>query len=217
MLNKLFFFLLLAGSALTAATTARAADDKDTKPANEQVIVPKVDRRDIKVPKIPSNDFEFGVFTGTYATENFGSSPVNGLRLGYHITEDFFVEGAYAKTTVSDENFRQILPGGIFPRGKEDLTYYNVSIGYNILPGEIFIGRNFAKVTALYLIGGVGNTTFIQQRKQTYNFGAGVRMFLSDWAAVQIDMRDHIFTYDLLGRRQSTQNIELTIGATFFF
>jgi hypothetical protein len=62
---------------------------------NDQVVVPQVDRRDIEKPKFPSNDFELGLFTGTYSTQNFGSSWVYGARIGYHITEDFFVEGVY--------------------------------------------------------------------------------------------------------------------------
>src|SRR4051812_26147304 len=106
----LSFFL----AALTAAPlVARAADER---PANEQVIEPQVDRREVRVPKFPSNDWEFGLFGGTYATQNFGSSFVWGGRLGYHITEDIFVEAAYGRTRVSDENFRQILPGGVFPQ-----------------------------------------------------------------------------------------------------
>lgn len=209
--------LLLAASLITTPLAARAADDTGAKPASEQVIVPQVDRRDLRVPTIPSNDIEVGLFAGTYATQNFGSNPVYGVRLGYHVTEDFFVEGAYGRSKVSDENYRLILPGGIFPTGEQNLTYYNISIGYNLLPGEIFLGRNRAKPTTLYLIGGVGNTNFMSQRKQTFNIGAGARVFLADWFGVQIDVRDHIFKYDLLGRRQSTQNIELTLGATFFF
>lgn len=221
MSTKTLVQLLVTGAVLAAAAPVwaqeKAADTSAEKPANEQVIVPQVDLRNVKVPKIPANDFELGLFTGTYATENFGSSSVSGVRLGYHITEDFFVEGAYARTKVSDENFRSILPGGIFPTGEEKLTYYNISAGYNVLPGEIFLGRNYAKASTLYIIGGVGNTSFNRQKKQTFNVGAGARVFLADWAALQIDVRDHIFTYDLLGKRQSTQNLEFTIGATFFF
>lgn len=216
---KLLVASLLAAAALCTALGARAADekDKDNKPANEQVIVPQVDRRNVKVPKFPSKDFELGLFTGTYGTESFGSSSVSGLRLGYHITEDFFVEGVYARTKVSDENYRQILPGGIFPSGSETLSYYNVSVGWNALPGEIFIWRNTAKASALYLIGGIGNTKFLEQRKQTINYGVGSRVLFADWFALQIDVRDHMFTYDLLGRRKSTHNIEFTLGTTFFF
>jgi len=208
---------LLTMALLAVAATASAADDKDQKPANEQVIVPQVDRRDVKVPRIPSNDIELGLFVGSYATQNFGTSTVKGVRLGYHITEDFFVEGAYGQTKVSDEAFRQILPGGVFESEKEKLTYYNLSVGINVLPGEVFLGRNTAKASALYLIGGVGSTKFDQQRRQTINFGFGSRVFFADWAALQLDIRDHMFDLDLLGKRSRTQNIEMSLGLTFFF
>jgi outer membrane beta-barrel protein len=161
--------------------------------------------------------FVFGAFAGTYSTENFGSSTVYGGRLGYHITEDFFVEGTYGETKVSDENFRQVLPGGVFPNLEERLTYYNLSAGYNLLPGEVFFGTRYAKASALYLIAGIGSTKFLEQRKQTVNFGLGLRVFFKDWGAVQVDLRDHVYSLDLLGRRQNTQNIELTAGVTLFF
>jgi hypothetical protein len=85
------------------------------------------------------------LFVGTYATQNFGTSAVGGVRLGYHITEDFFVEASTRITKVSDTSFRQILPGGVFPDEKAKLSYYNVSFGYNVLPGEVFIGAKRAK------------------------------------------------------------------------
>lgn len=205
-----FAFLVLACAALAAHAQAG-------KPANEQVIEPQVPRRDVRVPKIPSNDFVAGLFAGTYATENFGTSAVYGLRLGYHVTEDIFVEAVYARTEVSDENFRRILPGGVFPQPRQTLSYYNLSAGYNVLPGEVFFGRRFARTSALYLIGGIGGTKFLEQRKQTVNFGLGLRVLLKDWFSLQVDLRDHVYSLDLLGRRQSTQNLELSAGATFFF
>lgn len=201
---------------LTVATgfTATAADQVTP---TEQVVLPQVDRRDIRLPRFPSNDFEIGTFVGTYATQNFGSSVVGGLRLGYHVTEDFFVEGVLAQTKVSDEAFRQVLPGGVFPSESEKLSYYNLSVGYNLLPGEVFIGAKRAKPTAFYLIGGVGSTSFNQQRLATFNFGAGLRVFFSDRVALQLDARDHVFSLDLLGKRQNTQNLELSAGVTASF
>jgi outer membrane beta-barrel protein len=207
----------VATAFVAISAAAMAADPAPQKPANEQVVVPEVDRRDITPPRFPSNDFEIGLFAGTYATQNFGSSAVGGLKLGYHITEDFFVEGVYAQTKVSDEAFRQVLPGGVFPTEKENLSYYNLSVGYNVLPGEVFIGGKRAKPSQFYLIGGVGSTKFADQRRPTYNLGFGFRVFLTDRASLQVDMRDHIFSLDLLGKRQNTQNLELTGGVTFFF
>ena len=201
---------------LAAASLAALA--QSTPPANnDQVVIPQVDRRDIEKPKFPSNDFEIGLFTGSYATQNFGSSWVYGARIGYHITEDFFVEGVYGQTKVSDELFRQILPGGIFVSEAEKLAYYNLSIGYNLFPGEIFVGGRRARPSQFYLVAGVGSTKFDKQTKPTFNFGFGYRVYLADWVALQLDLRDHIFSLDLLGKRQSTQNVELTGGLSFYF
>ena len=207
--NALFSALLVA-----SGTAALAAEP--TQPT-EQVVVPEVARREIKLPRFPSSDFEIGTFVGTYSTQNFGASLVGGLRLGYHVTEDFFVEGVIAQTKVSDASYRQVLPGGVFPDETENLSYYNLSVGYNILPGEVFIGSKHAKPFSLYVIGGVGSTSFNQQRRATFNFGSGMRVYLSDRIALQVDARDHIFSLDLLGKNQSTQNLELTFGVTASF
>jgi outer membrane beta-barrel protein len=206
--------------AMPAAPTPSApqsATPLNEKAANQQVIEPQIDRRNVRVPHIPSNDFELGVFTGTYETQNFGASLVAGVRAGYDITEDVFVQGVYGQTKVSDQDFRQILPGGIFPTPRETLRYYDLSVGYNIFPGEIFLARNHAKVSTVYVIAGLGTTKFDDASHETVNVGAGLRVFLADWSAVQLDVRDHIFSLNLLGQPQTTQNLELTLGLTFFF
>ena len=202
--------------ALLAHGTARAAD-APAADTNDQVINPGVERRDVHKPKYPSNDFEIGLFGGSYTAQNFGTHFDWGARLGYDITEDFFVEATYGRTKVSDKEFRQILPGGIFTAEQEKLKYYDLSLGWNFLPGEIFIGKNWAKASTMYAIGGIGNTSFDSQRMQTWNFGVGAKLFLADWVALRADVRDHIYTLDLLGKRSATQNPELTLGFAFFF
>ncbi len=208
--------LLLLTAMLSAPALAQTAAPQQ--PANEQVIVPEVQRRDVRLPKFPSKDFEVGLLAGTYSTQSFGTSGVAGLRLGYHLSEDFFVEGVYAQTKVSDKTFEEIFPGaGPLADTDKKLSYYNVSAGYNLFPGEIFIGSKYAKASSIYLIGGVGSTKFANQRKQTFNVGFGFRVLFSDRWAVRVDVRDHIFSYDLLGVRQNTQNLELTTGFAYYF
>lgn len=200
---------------LLAATPVFAQQQR--KPADEQVVVPDVPRRDVALPKFPSKDWEIGAFTGIYSTESFGASPIAGFRAGYHFTEDVFMELAYGRTTVTDGAFRRVLPGGVFADEKETLQYVNLSTGINVLPGEVFLGSKRAKATAIYLIGGVGTTRLQEQRRQTLNFGLGLKLLLSDRWAVRVDMRDHVFSFDLLGKRESTQNLELTAGVGFHF
>lgn len=202
-----------------AQTAAPAAAPSAAAPLpSEQVIVPQVDRRDVPLPRFASNDFSVGLFAGSYSTQNFGTSAVSGLRLGYHVTEDIFVEGSFGRTKVSDEDFRVVFPNvGIFPTPKQTLSYYNVVAGYNLLPGEVFFGRSNAKISQGYIVAGVGSTDFAGQKRQTISAGFGLRVVFKDWLAVQADVRDHVYSLDLLGKRQNTQNIELSAGISFFF
>lgn len=207
---------VLLSATLLAATFAAHAQAQNT--ANEQVVDPKVERRDVRLPKFPSKDFEVGLFGGVYGTQSFGNSGVAGVRLGYHITEDFFVESALAQTKVSDKTFEEIFPGaGPLADTDKKLTYYNLSAGYNVLPGEVFIGSRWAKASSIYVLAGVGSTKFANQRRQTFNFGLGFRVLFSDRIAARVDMRDHVFSYDLLGVRQNSNNLELTAGLSYYF
>ena len=99
--------------AVSAAVPTAARAQQQPQLVGEQVIQPQVERRELRLPRFPSKDIEVGLYAGTYSTENFGASAVGGLRLGYHISEDVFMQFTLAQTKVSDENFRQILPGGL--------------------------------------------------------------------------------------------------------
>jgi outer membrane beta-barrel protein len=96
-------------------------------------------------------------------------------------------------------------------------TYYNLSLGYNILPGEVYIGRNLAMNSALYVVGGIGSTKFAGDQNFSVNFGAGYRVLPTDWLAIHIDVQDVIFRSDLLGTQKLTNNFAAHIGATVFF
>jgi outer membrane beta-barrel protein len=217
-MNNKILTLLLAATALPAFAQTTPSTQQP-RPANEQVVVPQVDRRDVKLPKFPSKDFEVGAFAGVYSAESFGASGIAGLRIGYHITEDFFVQANLAQTKVSDEAFRQYLPGGgLFPGDQEQkLTYYNLSAGWNVLPGEVFIGRNRAMASAVYLLGGIGSTKFVERRRQTFNFGVGLRVLFTDRAGVHVELRDHVFSTDVTGPKLTTHNVELTGGFAWYF
>jgi outer membrane beta-barrel protein len=184
----------------------------------EPVITPELERRTITEADIDSEDFEAGVFVGVMSIEDFGSNVVYGARAAYHITEDFFTEAAIGRTD-ADETSYETLSGGaqILSGNERELTYYNISLGYNVLPGEAFIGSGHAFNSALYVIAGVGNTEFANDSHFTVNVGAGYRFLLNDWIALHLDFRDHIFDSDLLGNDKTTHNLEGTAGVTLFF
>jgi outer membrane beta-barrel protein len=211
MRNSLVTLTAALVAALTLPMSAAAQSNA------ESVVVPEVERRDIKLPKFPSNDFEIGLYGGMYSAQNFGSSATGGLRATYHITEDFFVEASAGRTTVSDEAFRRILPGGIFTDNQETLIYSNFNVGMNVLPGEVFFWRERAMPSQVFIVAGGGSTRFNGQRMKTIDFGVGVKLYIADWFAVRVDMRDNMYTLDLLGKRDSTHNFELNAGVSFLF
>jgi outer membrane beta-barrel protein len=183
-----------------------------------QVIDPEVVRREIKEPNIDREDFEVGAFVGIMSIEDFGSDVVVGARLAYHVTEGFFIEGTVGQTEAGLTSF-EILSGGapIISDAERTLTYYNVNIGYNLLPGEGFIGDGHAYNTSFYLIGGLGSTSFAGDDRFTVNFGAGLRFLLNDSIAFHVDFRDHLFDIDILGEDKTAHNLEGHIGVTIFF
>ncbi len=183
----------------------------------EQVVVPEIYRRDMKAPNIDARDFEITAYAGILNMEDFGGNAVGGLRLAYHITEDFFMEAGFGASEVNDDSFRQF-GLNVFPSSQESLTYYDLAVGYNVLPGEFFWGENYAIPSALYLSAGVGSLTFVDEDFYSANFGFGVRALITQAISVHIDLRDRvIFDADLLGDEKITNNLEFTIGIGLFF
>ncbi len=186
--------------------------------AEEQVIEPELERRDIKVPRIDTEDFEIGGFAGVMSVEDFGANAVYGARAAYHITSGLFAEAAYG-TTKTDETSYERLSGGakLLTDSERRLSYYNVSFGYNLLPGETFLTSRLAFTSDFYVIAGIGSTDFAGDDRFTINFGSGYRLLATDWLALHLDVRDHMFKIDVLGENKTTHNIELSGGLTVFF
>jgi outer membrane beta-barrel protein len=191
-------------------------DDQNATPPS--VVEPQVERRNITVPQIKSRNLEIGGYYGEISIQDFGAQPVAGARLDYHITEDFFFEGTYGRAKAGKTSFEE-LSGNVqlLSDAERRLTYYNVSLGYNLFPGEVFIGHRLAMTSALYVIGGIGEVTFAGDENFSVNFGAGFRVLPTDWLALHIDVQDLVFRSDDIGFQQLKNNLQATIGASVFF
>jgi hypothetical protein len=56
----------------------------DEAAAQEPIINPQVERREIRRKRIDTEDFELGAYAGIMSIEDFESSTVVGARLAYH-------------------------------------------------------------------------------------------------------------------------------------
>jgi len=191
---------------------ASAADEP------EQVVRPEIERRDIKEADIDTEDFEIGAFFGVMNVEDFGTNPVYGARLTYHVTEDVLVEAAYGRTDTDETSFERLSGSAPLLKDKDrELDYYNLSFAFNLLPGESFIGSKWAFTTDFFVIGGVGSTSFAGEDEFTWNVGFGYKALVNDWLALRVDARDHVFDVNLLGDKQTNHNLEFTGGLSIFF
>ena len=181
------------------------------------MIEPEVARRKITVPKIRSSNIELGAYYGVLSIEDFGAHPVYGLTAAYHITEDFFFQAEAGRSRAGQTSFESSSNVQLLTESERRLTYYDLSLGYNFLPGEAFIGRGVAMTSAFYLLGGIGGTDFAGDTKFTVNFGAGYRVVPTDWLAVHVTVQDRVFQSSLLGTTKLTNNLEARIGTTVFF
>ncbi|MCB4434840.1 outer membrane beta-barrel domain-containing protein [Alteromonas sp. McT4-15] len=181
------------------------------------IIEPNLERRDIREADIDSENVEIGVFAGQVSIEDFSSSSIVGVSLGYHITENIFVEATYAQADAGETSF-EILSGGapFLTEEEREYRYYDLSVGYNF-NGELFVTQNTVFNTDFFVTVGGGSTDFGGESQFTLSLGAGYRVLITDYFALRLDVRDRIFNSEIIGEEKDTHNIQYTLGATYFF
>nr|WP_297348845.1 outer membrane beta-barrel domain-containing protein [uncultured Glaciecola sp.] len=181
------------------------------------LIDPNIERREINESDIDTEDLEIGIFGGFISIEDFESSEVVGVSLAYHINENLFLEARYAKATAGQTSFEKLSGGAPFLTEEErDYTYYNLSLGYNI-NGETFFTDNLVFNSDVYFTFGAGSTEFGGDERFTISAGAGYRLLFTDFWALKVDVRDHVFTSDIIGIEKDVHNFAITLSTTFFF
>jgi outer membrane beta-barrel protein len=214
--------LLLIPLALLAGCAAMRGASTPTEPAAgpaepAAAISPQVQRREVSVAEIDTENWEVGAYIGSISVQDFGVNFVYGGRLAYHITEDFFVEGSIGTADAGVSSYERVSGNKLLTKGQREFSYYDLSFGWNVLPGEVFFGGNRAYNSALYLIGGVGSTSFAGDERFTVNIGAGARILLQDGLALRFDVRDRILAVDVFGDDKRTHNFEAALSVTGFF
>jgi outer membrane beta-barrel protein len=216
--SRLLVLFLIAALAAMSGGCARQRAVSADESGRPPVIEPEIDRREIGQARIDTEDFEVGIYAGQLSVEDFGVNTVLGGHFTYHITEGFFVDLSAGKSDTDPTSFERLSGAAqLLTDDEREYSYYNLSLGYNVLPGVAFVGKNRAIITTIYVIGGVGKTDFAGDDRFTLNLGVGMRIMPLDWFAVHADFRDYIYDIDLLGQEKTSHNLEARIGVSFFF
>lgn len=210
----LFLISLLLGFSGNSVVFAQSADNQD----DEVLIQPDVKRTDFDESKINTDDFELLFTFGFLSIEDFGVNSLLALKINYYVDENIFVQAAIGQSSGGETSY-EILTGGapLLTEDERDLSYYNINLGYNLLPGEAFLGDSVAYNTALYITAGIGNTDFAGDERFTFNYGVGYRFLLSDTFTIYSDFRNNVFDMDTFGREKTANNLEFTVGIGLIF
>jgi len=214
-IRGIFLNTLIAVAALLPADRVLAQSDEEQ---DTVLIEPQIERTEFDESKIESDDFELAIYTGYLAVEDFNTDFVTGVKLGYHVTEDFFVQASYGKGSVGETSFERLSGGApLLSDSERDIEYYLVALGFNLFPGEAFVTDSTTFNTVLYISGGVGTTTFAGDDRFTIAYAVGHRTLFADGVSLDIEMRDLIFEQDIFGSDETTNNLEFTVSLNLFF
>ena len=209
--KHLFLKPACLAAGLCVAGVAQAQDDRP-------LIEPDVTPVPVTEAMIDTENFEIGAFVGVLNIEDFESSLLYGGKLTYHLSESFFFEAGIGFAEGGETSFEKLAGNvEVLTDSERDYSYYNINLGYNVLPGEAFLTENYAFNTNFYLIAGAGATDFAGDTRFTLNAGAGYQVLLTDSVAVQIGVRQHYYRIDVLGAEKTSMNTEVSTGLSVFF
>ncbi|MEY2920743.1 MAG: hypothetical protein RL261_2048, partial [Pseudomonadota bacterium] len=176
LLTALAAIAALPGSAV-AQSAGQPAGDSSALPAEQpQVVEPAVKRREVEPPGLDTENFEAGLFVGTISIEDFGSSLLYGGRIAYHFTEDLFAEATVGSSKAGKTSYEDLSGSAeLLTDSERQFTYYDLALGWNALPGEVFFGGKHAMPSAVYFTLGAGSTNFAGDDHFTVALGAGLR------------------------------------------
>lgn len=210
--TKHFFLKPICFWAGLCVTTAAAAQD------DRPLIEPDVTPVPVTEALIDTENFEIGAFVGVLSIEDFESSLLYGGRLTYHLSESFFFEAGVGFAEGGETSFENLAGNvEVLSASEREYTYYNINLGYNLMPGEGFLTENQAFNTNFYLIAGTGATDFAGDTRFTVNAGAGYQILLTDAVAVHLGVRQHFYRIDVLGAEKTAMNTEVSSGLSVFF
>ncbi|MBX2807578.1 MAG: outer membrane beta-barrel domain-containing protein [Cellvibrionaceae bacterium] len=172
---------------------------------------------DDRQPAITSEFIELGASLGVINLENFPSATTRGLDLRFRATEDLFLEFNFLQTSEVNHSAIENDQGVFFSGRDRVFKHYDLLLGYNLFQGEFFTGGTQAHLSALYIVSGVGETVFGDEKRFTYTLGLGHQLAFKRRYIWHVDMRDYIYTSSLILPDQTTHNLHLSMGMRYLF
>ncbi|GAA0552936.1 hypothetical protein GCM10009098_20810 [Rheinheimera aquimaris] len=194
--------------ALSLASAAAAA----------QQVEPDIPREVVTEDLLDSENWLFSAQVGVLGIEDFGSSALAAIQLTYHINEDFYLAADYAMAKAGRTSFEELSGAApLLTDSEREWRYYGGQLGYMLLPGEVFLSRDYAMNSGLSVFAGAGTVDFAGDNVFALQFGSQFRLYATDWLAVELTFSDYVFETTILARSKTTHNLALALGVAVYF
>lgn len=186
--------------------------------AESDAVTVNIERRTVLDDLLDNENFEFGAQIGLISIEDFESKPWVSGHFSYHMNEYFYAKALYGYSKAGITSFETLANVSPLLTDKQrKFSFYGINIGYNLMPGEIFLGKDFAFNSMFSIEVGGGSTDFAGDNQFTVNFAANYRVFLTDGLTWDIGMADYVFDTTVTGKRKTTHNLNFTTGLSYYF
>lgn len=210
-LQRIFLSICLGTSVLLAAMPGAMAQQT-------LQIEPQIPRDPVVQDQLDDESFVIGLRGGLLSLNDFGSSGMAAAQLGYHINEDFYVAFDYAKAKAGLTSFEKLSGAApLLTDEQRNWQYYGAQLGYVLLPGEVFLTRNYAMNSALSVFVGGGNVDFAGDNVFAVQAGTQFRVYLTDWIAADLVLSDYVFETSVLAEQKSQHSLSLALGVAVYF
>lgn len=176
-----------------------------------------VPEQNSETSEIRNEVFELGVTVGWINIADFNSETTLGLSATFTASEDFFLQYNYFQADASASSYESSQTR-LFDGKDRTFRHFDLLVGYNLFQGEFFPTGPRARLSALYLVGGVGDTQFGGESSFSYTAGIGYQLALTRRFILRMDYRSYIYTSNLITDEDKTViSTQLSSGLSYLF
>ena len=161
---------------------------------------------------------ELSVLGGYYAADVLSSTYAYGASVAFFLSEDFGVEALVVRNPVQ---FRLEQPFTGFDREQ----HFQPGNAWNVLGAMVWAPihaklrwseRRITHADVSWMVG-AGQTISDAAQGLTFQTGLGIRLYLSRFLSIRLDVRDFLVPEEVLGRDRITHNIVTLVGLSGWF
>jgi outer membrane beta-barrel protein len=157
--------------------------------------------------------FEIAAVGGAYAADALSSTYVYGGAVSFFLSEDFGLEAMVLRNPVSYRLQDPIIAAGLLHSFKAGAAWNALgAMVWSPIHAKLRFTPRHITHADLLIVAGAGQTLSDATQGLTFQAGIGIKLYLSRFLSLRIDVRDLIIPQEVLGHPQNTHNIITMFG-----